>query len=646
MSKILELKEDFQMNRRDHVLGMDRPITRRDFINGVGIAVTGSLLSSSAKALGIPPSQSAGTYPPALTGLRGSHDGSWEIAHQMRDGQSWDDVRAEANTGEFYDLVVVGGGISGLAAAYFYRKQAGPNARVLVLDNHDDFGGHARRNEFYHGDRFMIGYGGTQSIDRPSGFSPEAMGLMRELGIDVDRFYTYFERDLYSSLHLGRGEFFDEETFGVDRLVVRENLPLKEYLSQTPLSPTAQKDLVRLEEETKDYMPGLTVAEKLDEMKKTSYRDFLIKYVKVDPQVLTYLQTRGLGLFGVGIDAIPSHNCWSMGYSGFQGMGLGESPFIGRMGRPPKPTEKPEPYIFHFPDGCATIPRLLVRALIPASTPGNTMEDIVTARVDYARLDEESSPVRIRLNSTVVRARHLGDPQKAKEVELTYLLRGKPQRVRGSACVLACWNTVVPYLCPEMPEEQKKALSYAVKVPLVYTNVLIDNWTSFQKLGISSVSCPGGYWSSVSLDFPVSIGEYKHPRSPKEPVILHLSRAPASPGLSPKEQFRVGRFELLDTPFELFEREIREQLNRILGPGGFDAARDIEAITVNRWPHGYAYEYQYMGEPDWPEGKMPCVVGRKPFGRISIANSDSAGEAYVDPAIDQAYRAVQEILQG
>ncbi len=635
------------MNHRDRLLGMDRPITRRDFINGVGVAVTGTWLSSTVGAFGTPMGQSAaGQYPPALAGLRGSHDGSWEVAHEMRDGKSWDDLGPEANTGESYDLVVVGGGISGLAAAYFYRKQVGPQARILVLDNHDDFGGHAKRNEFQQGDRFMIGYGGTQSIDRPSGFSPEAMGLMRELGIDVDRFYKYFDRDLYSSLDLDQGIFFDKETFGADRLVVRGNLSLKEFLARTPLSETAQKDLIRLEEENKDYMADLTVAEKLAKMKITSYRDFLINYVKIGTDALTYLQTRGLGLFGVGIDAIPSHNCWSMDYPGFQGMGLGKSPFTGRMGRPPNPIEKPEPYIFHFPDGCATIPRLLVRAMIPESTPGSTMEDIVTARVNYARLDEEASPVRIRLNATVVRARNQGDPKSAKEVEVTYVKDGKPQRVRAGACVLACWNAVIPYLCPEIPEEQKKALAYAVKVPLVYTNVLIRNWTSFQKLGISGASCPGGYWSGISLDFPVGMGDYRNPRSPEEPMVLHLSRAPASPGLSPKEQFRTGRFELLDTPFELFERHIRDQSNRILQPGGFDAARDIEAITVNRWPHGYAYEYQYMGEPEWPEGQRPCEIGRKPFGRLSIANSDAAGEAYVDPAIDQAYRAVQEVLQG
>ncbi|MGH9334800.1 MAG: hypothetical protein ACRD21_13750, partial [Vicinamibacteria bacterium] len=274
-----------------------------------------------------------------------------------------------------------------------------------------------------------------------------------------------------------------------------------------------------------------------------------------------------------------------------------------------------------------------------------TMEDVVSARFDYGKLDEARSRVRIRLNSTVVRARHRGEPGSATEVETTYVREGVARRVRSRFVVLACWNSVIPYLCPEMAEGQKKALSYAVKVPLTYTNVAIKSWTSFQKLGISSVSCPGSYFASVSLDFPVSLGDYRCPRSPEEPMVLHLTRTPASPGLPPKQQFQAGRYELLSTPFETFETNIRDQLARILSPGGFDPARDIEGITVNRWPHGYAYEYAYLGEPSWSDEDKPCIVGRKRFGRILIANSDAGGEAYVDSAIDQAYRAVRELRE-
>jgi spermidine dehydrogenase len=229
-------------------------------------------------------------------------------------------------------------------------------------------------------------------------------------------------------------------------------------------------------------------------------------------------------------------------------------------------------------------------------------------------------------------------------VEVIYGRDGKVYSVRGKGTVLACWNMVIPHICPDLPPEQKQALHYGVKVPLVYTVVALRNWSSFHKLGIRGVSCPGMYHSSINLDQAINIGEYKPPRSPEDPVLVRMLRTPCQPGLPAREQQRAGHYELLATPFETFERNIRDQLARVLGSGGFDPAHDIEAITVNRWPHGYAYEYNPLWDPDWPEGKRPCVIARQRFGRITIANSDAAAAAYTDQAIDQGYRAVQELL--
>jgi len=299
---------------------------------------------------------------------------------------------------------------------------------------------------------------------------------------------------------------------------------------------------------------------------------------------------------------------------------------------------------FHFPDGNASIARLLVRELIPRAVPGDSVEDVVTASVDYGRLDAPDSPVRIRLNSTVVRAQNLASADNGGEVEVAYATGREVLSVRGSACVLACWNTTVPYLCPELPEKQKEALHYLVKVPLVYTSVGLSNWTAFQKLGVSNIYAPGAYWNSVSLNWAVNIGGYQSPRSPGDPILVHLSRTPCKPGLPAREQHKAGRGELMVTPFETFERKIRDQLARSLSGGGFDPARDIAAITVNRWPHGYGYEYNPLFDPDWPEGQAPHILGRKRCGRIAIANTDSGATAYTDVAIDQAYRAVSELF--
>jgi spermidine dehydrogenase len=626
--------------KRDRDLGMNSNITRRDFLNGVGITVGSSLLGCDPFLLdvfGVPdtafaPEKDPAYYPPAKTGLRGSHPGSFEVAHSLRDGKQW--PKATDDKKESYDLVVVGGGISGLSAAYFFRKSFGPKAKILILDNHDDFGGHAKRNEFHAGDRLLLGYGGTQSIEAPGHYSPEAIGLLKEIGIDVQRFYKYFDQNLYKSMNLKRTTFFNKETFGVDRLVPGAGMhSTPEAISQIPIDDAARKDLARLQNDAVDYLPNLSAEEKRVKLIKTSYKEFLLQFVKVHPEVIKVFQTAPHGLYGVGIDAVSADDCREMNYPGFKGM-------------PATTTEheEREPYIFHFPDGNSSIARLLVRSLVPGSAPGNTMEDIVTAKLNYAKLDDPTSPVHIRLNSTAIGAVHVGDPATSKEVEITYVRGGKAHEVRAGQCVLACYNMVIPYLCPEMSDKQKEALAYAVKIPLVYTNVQIRNWKPFQKLGVNNIYSPGGYFSSVSLDFPVSIGDYKFPSSPDEPCLLHLVRTPCRPGLDCKDQYRAGRADLLATTFETFERNIRDQLGRMLAGTDFDPARDIQAITVNRWPHGYAYEYNPLFEPvDRPDSQRPCVIGRQPFGRIKIANSDADGHAYTNIAIDQAYRAVREI---
>ena len=622
---------------------------RRDFLNGVSVAVGASLFSGNSSWLEtfgvqapVGSEKNLADYPPAKSGMRGAHDGSWEIAHEMRDGKTWPE---SVDDGESYDLIVVGAGISGLAAAYYYRKLAGKQSKILILDNHDDFGGHAKRNEFQAGPRMLLGYGGTQSIEAPGNYSKTAIGLLNELGIDVKKFYKYYDQKLFDSLHMKEAVFFDKETFGTDRLVPQKGLHYFgvefaiESVSRIPIAEAARQDLLRLQHARVDYMPALNPEEKQAKLIKTSYKDFLLQYVKVHPDVVKVFQSSTHDLYAVGIDSLRfsprlrSRRC----YPGFQGMHLPKSH--------EQNPEQDEPYIFHFPDGNASIARMLVRSLVPGVLSGHTMEDIVLARANYAHLDDNSLPVRIRLNSTVVKARNVGDPTNAKEVEVTYVRGGKAHRVHGANCILACYNMVIPYLCPEMSEKQKDALAYCVKLPLVYANVQIRNWKAFQKLGVNGIYAPGSYFSNVTLDFPVSMGGYHFPSSPQESCLLHVLRTPCEPGLNCKDQYRAGRWELVNTKFETFELQMRDQLGRMLAAGGFDSARDIQAITVNRWPHGYAYEYNALFEPlGRPESERPCVIGRQPFGKIKIANSDADGHAYTNTAIDQGHRAVREIV--
>ncbi|HEY6766732.1 MAG TPA: NAD(P)-binding protein [Candidatus Sulfotelmatobacter sp.] len=646
------------MNQRDRELGMHRAITRRDFLNGVAVTAGASLMPWDLFAAKT--SDSATYYPPALTGLRGSHPGAFDAAHKLRDGTFWSTAGKPEETGESYDLIVVGGGISGLAAAHFYRRAAGDKARILILENHDDFGGHAKRNEFTVNGAFRLGFGGTFSIESPAPYSAVSKGVIQELGIDVASYPAYVEKNLYRSLGMRPKIFFDKETFGVDKLVTNPNprggnesedspeaspALLKDFLADAPIAEQAKHDLQRLYQENKDYFPGLTSEEKKAKLAKISYASYLKDVCGVHEDLVKMYQTIPHPLFGVGIDAVSAQDAWGLELPGFAGLKLDPAPGKG-MNRDAIPNEEAEKYFFHFPDGNATIARLLVRKLIPEAIPGTAFPDVILAKADYAKLDRAGSPVRIRLNSTAVRVRHIGDSASAKEVEVTYARAGKVYKARAKHSILACWHVVIPYICEELPAQQKEALSSAQKVPLLYTNVAIRNWTSFQKAGTNAISAPGMYHTSMNLDVPVSIGGYQCARRPEEPIVLHMMKSPCHPGLPARGQHSLGRIELYQTEFETMERKIREQLARTLSAGGFDPARDISAITVNRWPHGYAYEYNSLWDPFWLEGgEIPCEVARKPFGRIAIANADAGAYAYTDCAIDQAWRAVGEITK-
>jgi spermidine dehydrogenase len=611
-------------------------ISRRDFLNGVALTVAAGL--TPAAQIAAEPAR----YPPALTGLRGQHAGSFETAHaQARDGTRFSLDRLPVE--ERYDLIVVGAGISGLAAAFFYRRAAGPSARILVLDNHDDFGGHAKRNEFTLDGRLVIGYGGSESIDSPNTqYSDVAKALLRDLGVEIARFETALERTLYSSLGLARGVFFAREAFGRDVLVAGEPpgggtdehtrrlanaKPLGEFVAAFPLSPASKAQVLALYNGARDPLAGKTAEEKLDILKRTSYRDYLTGVCGCSEEVANCFQGRTLGFFGLGCDAVPAGDARELGYPGFDGLGL------------PGRTSAREPYVYHFPDGNASLARLLVRALIPDVARGHTMDDVVLATFDYGQLDGSGQGVRIRLDSTCIDVRNAGDG-----VRVGYVRAGVPHRVEAKHAVLACFHMVIPHIMPELPPPQRKALARNVKTPLVYTNVLTRDWRPWARLGVHDISAPMSFHSRLKLDFPVSLGGYRHARNPSEPICLHLVHVPGAPnrGLDARAQFRIGQAQLLAMTFDDFEARIRDELDRMLGPGGFSSARDIAAITVNRWPHGYGYVANSLYDADDYDGVL--ARARQKCGRVAIANSDAGGDAYAHLAIDAAARAVQELV--
>jgi spermidine dehydrogenase len=629
---------------------MTHTISRRDFLSGTALMIAGGLTPlAQLRAQSQLRAESARYYPPALTGLRGSHPGSFEVAHQVgREGKSFD--IAALGVEEEFDLIVVGGGLSGLSAAWFYREAHGPDARILVLDNHDDFGGHAKRNEFRVDGRLLLGYGGTESLQSPKTlFSKNVRHLMNSLGVHTQRFDTAFDRSLYRSFGLTEGVFFNREDFGVDALVPgtpvvtssdtdgsdAKPLPAAAVIAQFPMSEDARQRLIALFDQPRDYLAGRKPSAKIAYLKTISYRDYLRHDAGLGDEAVKYFDGSTSDLLAMGPDITPAFEALVNGYPGFAGLGLDDQ----------RDRAFDEPYIYHFPDGNASIARLLVRSLVPGVASGHTMDDVVLADFDYSRLDG-SGPVRVRVSSTAVHVANRGPANggAAAMVDVGYMRAGALHRVAARHCVLACYNMIIPHIMPELPPAQAQALALGVKLPLVYVNVAIRNWHAFVKLKVDRIYCPNAFFSNVKLDFPVTLGGYRNPRDPSEPILLHMVHVRLTPnqGLTNVQQFRLGRARLLATPFEAYEKEITAQLDRMLGSGGFQASRDIAAITVNRWPHGYAYDPNTLFD-HFPPGPAPNVIGRQRCGRVTIANSDAGWNAYTHEAIDQAWRAVQEL---
>jgi spermidine dehydrogenase len=623
-------------------LGMGSSITRRDFLNGVAIGVTGAYaVLNEPKALAAQQPVPASTansdpsdYPPLRSALRGNYPAAVSEFDSIRAGKYAEFPIADGDIHEEYDLVIVGGGISGLSAAHFYRTALGTDQRILILDNHDDFGGHAKRNEFHYEGRTFLGFGGTMAIATVYPYSYGAKALLKELGVAVERYPEFINHQLETKYNLASAMFFDKEHFGEDRVVAGHGrLPWKDFFALAPLSDEARSDLIRLHGKNPDYMAGLTADEKKAKLAKISYQDYLLKIAKMNPGALPVFLGDG-ERNNKRVDTMPALEAAKNGSVGFNGLGLhlGESYDEGS-------------FFFHFPDGNASIARLLVGRLVPSAVPGTqSMDTIVQAQIDYARLDEANAKMRIRLNSPVLRVQHDAAPEIANWVRIAYRRDGKISGVRARNCILACYNRLIPSLIPELPLPQKEALEYPVKVPMMYTNVLLKRWTAFQKLGVSRFSCPGMYYPYVSLDPGTTVGGYQGVTTPDQPILVHMIANPNTPGLPRKEQNRIGQQELLSTTFEQFEHRIREQLGRLLAGGGFDPAEDIAAITVNRWPYGYAYTYDSLSDPDVPPEQRPHILGRQRFGLVSIANSDAGAAAFTNQAMDEANRAVQELL--
>ncbi len=618
------------MKKNDRKLGMQRDITRRDFIHDTGLAALGLALGQGAVAAPSGESPALAGYPPTLTGLRGSQPGVESVAHALRDGANFSNA---ALLDEEYDLVVVGGGISGLAAARFYQQRFGADARILILENHDDFGGHARRNEFHQGGKMRLSLGGTHNLEHWE-FSDTVNGLMDELGINVKKMRRQMEFDYGNNSRKGPAIWFDKDTYGVDKLVTGFSLlgylPGKslEPIDEFPVSDAAKQQLKRLYASQKNLFPDKSEEEIWEYLSSISYPEFLQRHLGAGDEVQQLLAKTTHGNYGLEVRALSAGEAMWEGLPGLNLLGLGDE------------AEGWNYPVAMFPDGNAGVARLQVHQLIPAVAPGTTADNVSVARFDYSQLDAAGSKVRLRLNATVTQVSN-----RTGGTETTYVLNGTAQRVRSRHCVMACYHSVIPYLCRDLPEQQREALSYQVKTPLVLTNVLLRSGKPMDDLGINVVRCPGRLHARLFLFNGINTGGYSHPMDDMGPVPLVFwgTISPPPEAVTLKDQLRASRQTMLAMRFEDYEREVRTVLDGLLGPAGFDVQKDILAITVNRWPHGYSYEYMDLWDPDFPDGQAPHQLASKPYGAITFANSDAGASAYTHVAIDEAFRAVSEL---
>ena len=634
----------------DKILGLNEPISRRDFLDGTLIASTGMLVAAACPfPLG---AQAAAEISPAWTGYTGEGDyqGSAgntdrviQSAHAVRDGK-YDKVPSEVTeTGEVYDCVVVGGGFSGLSAGLFFYQRGGSQRNCLILDNAKIFGGVAKRNEFI--------------VDGHRLFAPQASvhfqppypnsflkNVYDSIGLDWDAFKSYqkwqgpspeiaLPRSAYGQGTVkgkpALGFFFGAKYGHKPGIWITD--PWGKKLEGTPFSESTRKEMLALNSEQTavprlvyDY-PGDAISRQLDSM---TLEDYLIRTYRVSRETVRLLvPPESAGGFGLGPDALSAFLEYEW------------SKII------PTVDDSMESGIQMFPGGNSGMIRLLVKTMIPAAFDGpRTMEAVWNNPVNFTALDQVGQRVRLRLDSTAVRVEHIGERDKSDFVSVVYSHDGRLYQVKAKTVVMAGGGWITKHVVRDLDETRRNSYEQFNYSPYMVANVAVRSWRFLYDLGISSAAWFDGFGRSVNVRKSAAFGVDLPVAGPDLPTVLTFFVDFAKPGLPARSQGQLGRAELLSTSFTDYERKIREQMTDMFAASGFDAKRDIAGIVLNRFGHAFINPQPgfFFGLNDKPAPRDALRNG--PFGRIAFSHCDLAGAMDHRNGFLESDRAVSQLL--
>jgi spermidine dehydrogenase len=624
-------------------LGLDEAITRRDFIGGALVAAGSALpgIPTLAGAQGLDADWGGYSGIGDYARANGNTAAVVNTAHALRDGAFEKKLEQARAVDDLYDLVIVGGGFAGAAAALEFND-AGSGGRCLMLENHAIFGGAAKQNEMEVDGYRLVGPQGSHNFRVPppveAGAAPNlAQEMWSRLGIPTEflhaspanvadgvrianEYYEPMMRDTGAAI----GYYFDARTHGERGGWVRDMW--SDELQRTPLVAETRADLLRLHRSDAHVVAEAASDEWMDQR---SYAEFLRTAYGVGDAGMRYVDPiLAVSAYGVGSDAISAFAAKQLTMPGTV------KDKAAALGNP----------LEGFPGGNATLYRYFIKVLRPdAIEGGKDLVSIATGKVRFDALDSPTAKLRIRLQSTAVAVRHVGDPQTARTVEVIYSRDGRLQRVRARAVVMSTGSWVTRRIVRDLPEAHVGAFAQFHHAPILVANVAVSQWRFLDKLGVSAARWFEGFGFFTNIRSSVRVGERAPPLDPNYPAILTFYLGFPHAGLPLAAQTAAGRAQLFGTNYRQFELQLREQLQTMFAAQGFDARRDIKGIILNRWGHAFVAPQPgfYFGRGGQP---APSSIARLGFGRIAFGHSEFNGHQNWRWAATEGRRAAKQAI--